>query len=121
MAYSYTWPPSLPQKPLKGFTEMVNATVLRTPMDSGVAKTRYRSKKPNKLSVSFVMTTQQVTTLDTFIRDTIKYTSRFGFTHPRTNQIVEVRILSEQEGQVYQCVYLAPDYWTITMQFEVLP
>lgn len=121
MAASYTWPIGLPQVPQKGFTESINANILRTTMDSGVAKIRYRSQKPNILNVSFIMTTTQVTTLDSFIESTIKYTKRFNFTHPRTQSTIEVRILTEQEGTLYQCAYLAPNYWTITMKFEVLP
>ena len=35
MAYTYTWPNTLPQSPQKGFTESIGALVIRTPMDAG--------------------------------------------------------------------------------------
>ena len=121
MAYTYTWPGTLPQSPQKGFTESVGALILRTPMDAGPAKERYRGKRANTMQVSFVMTTAQVATLETWIVDTIRGTARFGFTHPRKNTIVETRIVPQGDGELFTSGYLAPGYWNIALTFEILP
>lgn len=121
MAYAYTWPTSLPQSPQKGFTETGGALILRTPMDAGPAKQRYRGQRPQTMQVSFIMTTAQTQTLETFAKDTLKGTARFGFTHPRLQTIVETRIIPQGEGQLYSFTYLAPGYWTVSLQLEILP
>lgn len=118
---AYVWPGSLPQVPQKGFSETGGALIVRTPMDSGPAKQRTRGKLPSKLTISFIMTTAQVTTLETFVRDTIKGSARFEFPHPRTQQTVEVRMIPQGEGDLYTVSYLAPGYWSINTSFEVLP
>ena len=121
MAYAYTWPTTLPQTPQKGYTESGGVLILRTPMDAGPAKQRYRGKKPSTMQLSFIMTDSQVVTLENFATVTLKGTARFGFTHPRTKQIVETRILTQQDGILYNAAYLAPGYWTVSMQLEILP
>jgi hypothetical protein len=121
MAYSYVWPPSLPQVPQKGYSETGGVLMVRTPQDSGPAKMRYRGQKPQMLNVSFLMTTAQVSALDTFVKSTIRGTARFGFTHPRTGVVVEVRIVPQGEGEYYNMTYQAPGYYLVTTQFEVLP
>ena len=121
MAYSYVWPPSLPQVPQKGYSETGGVLVIRTPQDSGPAKMRYRGQKPQMLQVSFLMTGSQILVLDNFIKTTIKGTARFGFTHPRTGAVVEVRISPQGEGDYYTMTYQAPDFYLVSMQLEVLP
>lgn len=121
MAYAYVWPPGLPQVPQKGFTEKGGALILRTSMDAGVAKQRRRGLSPSQMNLSFIVTTAQVTVFENFINNTIKGVSRFGYPHPRTNNIVEVRIIPQGEGTLYNLTYLAPEYWTLSLQFEVLP
>lgn len=121
MAYTYVWPPTLPQSPQKGFTESIGALILRTPMDAGPAKERYRGKRSNTMQVSFIMTTAQVTALETWIVDTLRGTARFGFTHPRKATIVETRIVPQGDGELFKSTYLAPGYWNIALTFEILP
>jgi len=123
MAYSYIWPPGLPQVPQKGYTETGGANILSTNMDSGPAKRRYRGKRVQMLNVSFLMTTQELTTLETFVLgpSAIRGVARFGFPHPRTGSIVEVRIMPEGEGDLYNTSYTAPGYFTVTLTLEVLP
>jgi hypothetical protein len=123
MAYNYVWPATLPQVPQKGFTETGGANIVSTPMDQGIAKRRYRGKKPQTMQLSFIMTDAQVQTLETFVLgpNFIRSISRFGFTHPRTHQTVEVRLIPQGEGAMYNLSYLAPGYWTVSLQMEILP
>ena len=121
MAYSYVWPPALPQVPQKGYTETGGANILSTNMDSGPAKRRYRGKRSQTLNVSFLMTTKDVAALETFVETTIQGVARFGFPHPRTGVTREVRIMPEGEGNLYNTSYTAPGYFTVTLTLEVLP
>jgi len=121
MAYAYTWPGSLPQSPQKGFAETGGVLILRTPMDSGPAKQRRRGQRPQGLQLTFVMTTAQTVTLEEFVEITLQGTARFGFTHPRLNTTVEARIVPQDDGQMYTFTYLAPGYWTVSLQLEILP
>lgn len=121
MGYTWVWPLGLPQTPQKGYSETGGALILRTPTDSGPAKLRRRGKLASKLTLSFIMTTEQVGILEDFVNNSIKGTSRFGFPHPRTNQIIEARMLPSGEGELYTLQYLAPGYWTVNSIFEVLP
>jgi hypothetical protein len=121
MAYAYIWPSQLPQAPQKGFTETGGALVLRTQMDAGIAKQRRRGLSPQQMSTTFILTTEQVATFENFVSNTIKGVARFGFPHPRTQQVVEVRIISQSEGTLYNLTYLAPGYWTLALQLEILP
>lgn len=121
MAYSYIWPVTLPQKPNNNYSETSGVLLLRTTMDAGPAKLRRRGQRPATLQVTFEMSTAQVETLRAFTQDTLKGTARFGFTHPRTNEIVEVRIVPQQDGALFNIGYILPEFWTISMQMEVLP
>lgn len=121
MASVYSWPSTLPQKVEKGFSESIGLNVLRTPMDSGPAKMRVRSKRPSTMSVSFLFTTAQVAILEDFIANTIKGVYRFGFTHPRKQTIVDTRIVPTSDGQYFTSTYRAPGYWGISLTLEILP
>lgn len=118
-----TWPTAggFPQSVQKGYSENHGANIVRSPMDSGPAKQRYRGNRPSTLTVSFIMTTAHVSTLETFIRDTLRGTRRFAFTHPRTGATVEVRIVPQGSGDLYQLQYLAPGYYQTQLTLEVLP
>lgn len=120
MAYSYVWPATLPG-PQKGFTETGGVLVIRSPMDKGPAKIRKRGAKSSVLSLTFLMTETQVTTLENFIQNTIKGTARFGFTHPRKNTTVETRIVPQSEGEMYNLTYAAPGFYNVSLQLEILP
>ena len=121
MAYTYVWPVGLPQSPQKGFTESIGALIIRTPMDAGPAKQRYRGRRSNELQVSFVMTTAQVSTLENWIVNTLRGTARFGFPHPRTSTVVETRIVPQGDGELFKTAYLAPGYWSVSLKLEILP
>lgn len=121
MAYAYIWPITLPQKPNTNYSETDGVLVLRTGMDAGPAKMRRRGSRPSTMQVTFDMSTAQVEILRTFVQDTLKGTARFGFTHPRTNEIVEVRIVPQQEGSLFSVGYILPGFWSVSLQLEVLP
>ena len=67
------------------------------------------------------MSTAQVEILRAFVQDTLRGTMRFGFTHPRTLDVVEVRVVPQGDGQLYSISYLLPEYWQVSLQLEVLP
>lgn len=121
MAYTYIWPTTLPQIPLSNYSETSGVQVIRTSPDLGPAKQRRRAQRPDTLSVQFNMSTAQCELLRAFVQDTLQGVTRFGFTHPRTLTVVEVRIIPESGGSMYTTSYLAPNYWQISMQLEVLP
>jgi hypothetical protein len=123
VATSINWPTSnsFPQSPQKGFTESIAISVLRSPMDMGPAKQRRRGKRPSMLGVNFILTSAQVSTLETFVKDTIKGIYRFNFTHPRTSSSVEVRIVPQGDGEFYKLTYLAPGFYQTDLTLEVLP
>lgn len=121
MSTLYTWPPGLPQIPERGFTESVGVSVLRTPMDAGPAKMRKRFKRPSILNVSYLLTTAEISLLETFIFTTLQGVFRFNFPHPRTQQSVEVRIIPGSDSTYYTISYVAPGYWKVALQLEVLP
>jgi len=119
--YNFIWPTSLPQMPLDSYSETTGVSVIRTQPDSGPAKMRRRARRPDTLSVQYNMSTSQVETLRAFVQDTLRGTTRFGYTHPRTGSIVEVRIIPQGDGQMYTTSYILPDYWRVSLELEVLP
>lgn len=118
---NYVWPPALPQVPQRGFSESVGANIIRTPTDQGPAKQRRRSLRPSIMGVSFLMTTAQVAILQDFLYDTLQCVKAFDFTHPRTGYTVNTRVVPGQDGELFKSTYAAPGYWTITLNFEILP
>lgn len=115
------WHPSLPQSPQKDFTETIGINIIRSNMDSGPAKQRVRSRRPNQLSLSFIMTTSQTQTLESFILTDLKGTKRFDFTHPRTGAAVECRLVPQGDGEFYTLQYRAPGYYQVNLKFEIMP
>lgn len=118
-----TWPTvgNFPQSPQKGFVESVGINVVRSAMDAGPAKQRRRSSRPSTMDLSFILTTAQTQTLETFVTSTLEGVRRFNFLHPRLNTQVEARIVPQSEGEFFRLQYLAPGYWQTSMKFEILP
>lgn len=122
MATSFSWPGSLPQSPTKsGFAESFKASILRTPMDSGPAKMRYRGSLPGSFSAVFVMTSDQINTLKTFVFDTIRCTARFSFLHPITQAALEVRIVPSNDGEMFKYAPIGGTFYSVELILEVLP
>lgn len=121
MAYTFSWPSTLPDYPERGFQESVGALIQRTSMDAGPAKQRRRGARPDTMSVQYLMTTAQVAILESFVLDTLDATTRFGYLHPRKRVMVEVRVIPQQNGELFTVQYLAPGYCTVSLQLEILP
>lgn len=115
------WPTTLPQAPQKGYTETVGVNIIRSQPDAGPAKQRRRASRPNTMSISFIMTTEQTAILENFVKDDLSGVSRFRFPHPRLSTTIDARITPQQDGQFFQIQYLAPGYWTISLNIEILP
>lgn len=123
MAYSYVWPASLPKSPLaEGFSESRGARILRTPMDLGPAKQRRRGRRADVMPVSMAFTTAELATFETFVNTTLRGVARFGVPHPRTGAMVEVRLVPQEDGELYKLVPLAGRrVWRVSFTLEVLP
>jgi hypothetical protein len=118
-----SWPTanSFPQSPQKGFSESIGVNIIRSPMDAGPAKQRRRSQRPSTMDLSFILTTAQTQTLETFVFNDLEGVKRFNFQHPRLYTTVEVRIVPQSEGELFRLQYLAPGYWQASLKFEILP
>lgn len=81
------WPETLPQSPLNdGYSETMGNSVLRSDMDTGVAKTRRRtSASVRTMSARYILTADQAAALTVFFDVTVAGGSLpFTFPHPRT-------------------------------------
>lgn len=121
MATLINWPVGLPQTPTTDYSESGGVLMLVSPMDGGPAKMRKRGVKPTQLSLVFNMTTAQVATFKTFVENTIYGTYRFNFVHPRTGSSVEVRILPQDSGVLYNLSYLSPGRYKVQLAMEIMP
>lgn len=103
-----------------GYSETLGVLLLRTPTDAGPAKLRYRGRRPDVLTMTFLMNGAQVNTLDDFMRNTIAGVRRFDFTHPRTGRVVAVR-MTQSDGGSFQIARRGPDLWDVMLAMEVMP
>jgi hypothetical protein len=116
------WPAApFPQTPQRGYQETIGVNIIRSAMDAGPAKQRLRSKRPSSMSLQFLLTKTEVSELENWINNTIYGVRRFNFTHPRTKSTVECRLVPQGDGQFFTINYVAPDYYNVNLQFEVLP
>lgn len=115
------WPSSLPQMPLDNYSETTGVLIIRTQTDAGPAKMRRRGQRSDTLSVSYNMSTTQVAALRTFVQDTLQGVLRFSYPHPRTGSAVEVRIVPQGDGNLFNTSYILPNYYQVSLQLEVLP
>jgi len=115
----YSWPTSLPDKPLKqGFEESPPNTRVRTEMGVGPAKMRRRATAGVRVfKVNFLLTETQVQTLDDFVMSTLGGgLARFDWTHPRTGASAEFRF---RELPTYQPAL--GDRYRATATLELMP
>jgi len=121
MAYSYTWPGTLPSLPDTNYSETGGVNIIRSPMDAGPAKQRKRGNKPQVLQLTYTMSAAQVVIFEDFVKNTLKGTARFGVTHPRLATVVEARIVPQSGGDLYTITYINPMRYSVSFQIEILP
>lgn len=121
MAAAFTWPGSLPQRMNRDYSESGGVVMISSPTDTGPGKLRRRGNASNRLRCSCDMTKAQIATFEDFVKNTIKGTARFNFSHPRTELSIEVRFQPVSEGQLYTMSYIAPDLYQISFSLEVMP
>jgi hypothetical protein len=112
------WPPSLPAPNWTGFQETSPNVVIRTSMDVGPPKVRRRSTAGVRpLSMTFLLTKDDVSTLDTFYQTTLSGGSLpFDWTHPRTGAAVRVQFTASPSYQAQ-----GPLHYQAQCQMEILP
>ncbi len=116
-----TWPASLPEYPTRNYSEESGVIIIRTPMDSGLAKQRRRGQRPDVLNLQFEMTPEQVATLEVFTKETLVGVSRFNTKHPRKQTNIEVRIVPQDNGKLFDLSMIQLNLYSVTLQFEVIP
>lgn len=122
MAAAYTFPATLPVDPVTNdYSETMNINIIRTPMELGVAKQRRRSTMPTVFTLSYIYTDANLATLQTFVYDTIQGVRRFNFTHPRTKEAIEARIVPQSGGQMYKIIEMGVNNYIVSMTLEELP
>jgi hypothetical protein len=122
MAYSYSWPATLPQTVLRdGYSEAPGLLVETFPMDAGVSRTQFAGISPDLMPISMQFTTEQLGYLRTFVYDDVRGTSRFGFPHPRTREMVEVRFVPNGDKKIYSVSPIGYRLWQVTFTLWVLP
>jgi hypothetical protein len=131
---SASWPTSLPDKPVLGWTEKLGANSIRSQNEVGPASVRRRgTSAPSTFSMPFILTENQADTLMDFYQSTTasgvhKFTD---LAHPRTDSSsVEWRFLSPPEiscsekgtyfDPVSETSVNTPIY-TVTLALELLP
>jgi len=77
---------ALPQVPQKGFSESLGLNIIRSNPDAGPAKMRRKGTRVNTMDLSFIMTTAQCATLETFIEDTLLSTTAGALKLPKSCQ-----------------------------------
>lgn len=111
------WPTTLPNPLSEGYSETPPNIILRTEMDSGIAKIRRRyTAGVRQLSLSWLLTKTQVGTVDTFYVTTTLYGSlSFNITNPRTGTAVVARFKAPPD-------YSAVDInGRVSVKLEILP
>jgi len=125
----YTWPSTLPQLPLRGYTETGSVNIART--EDGM-KQRRLGELPGNLDLSYILTGTQVETLINFITVTLKGVRRFNFPHPRKGNQEQVRIV-DNGGTLCTITHIGTgsgtggaytkdtSYYTVNLNLEVIP
>lgn len=113
------WPEGLPTIAMeRSFVESPPDLKIRTEMDSGIAKVRRRfTSGVRPMSFDIPMTLDQVEIFDQFYsQDLASGALSVDFPHPRTGNMVEIRILG-----VPQYVPRGGLNWLVKLSVEVLP
>jgi hypothetical protein len=115
----YTWPASLPPKPLaNGYNEGFQDTVIRSKVESGASKARQRYTRLRRLiDVSFQLSTTQKTAFETFLGTIGGGALPYNWPHPLSGAAQVVQLTGAINGPKY----IAPNIWRVSFQIEVLP
>lgn len=112
-----TWP-SIPAFQINTYKESSPDNTIRSSMGIGVDKVRRRTTaSPYQISFQLILTTAQLTTLETFYNTTtVGGSVRFDFTHPRTGATVKARFVSPPSwSDIYARAY------RVEINLEILP
>ena len=72
----------------------------------------------SKMTVAAIMTDDQVSLFEDFVFTELgQATQPFNVTHPRTGEMIKVRMLGDQP---YQIAQHAPGWWRVTFEMMVL-
>lgn len=113
------WPVTLPQRPLTdSFVREYGDGLLRTEMETGIAKTRTRfTAVADKLTCVFRMSSAQVAVFRAwYVNEVGSGASRFTWTAPDTLSLADFRITKPP-----RVVLHAPGYWRVDLEMEQLP
>ncbi len=114
-----TWPVTLPQNVLvKGFSETLPDLVLRTPMESGPAKSRRRLSYNVRVIPCYIIVTQaQAAIFDTFYNTDLEGGAlSFDWVSPRTGVAASLHFTG-----VPKLTALSNQDWEIFMPLEIMP
>lgn len=119
------WPTTLPQNlRVTDHDETPPATILRTEMDAGPAKTRRRfSAMPRPFRGSLIMTREQLAIFDEFFNDTIEGGAlAFTWKLPRTATTWDVKITAQPTYRpTAPRAVDASDHWIVNLELETVP
>ena len=113
-----SFPASLPNPLVSGYSDTAPNLVIRTEMDQGPAKVRKRfTAGVRPMTVNFVLTEAQVAALDTFFETTIDGgAASFTMENPRTDQTESFRFTSPPQYQA-----ISYSHYNVTLSLEQLP
>lgn len=118
------WPLMLPQRPQKtGFQEKAPNNLIRSDMDTGPAKVRRRGgAKPWQVSASYVLTAEQLASLNLFATETIANGALcFDWPHPVRNEYVRARLVGGSDALYSPQPWGATLAWQVTLTIEWWP
>lgn len=123
------WPLTLPQTPLiSGYSETMPSTLLRSETETGPAKVRRRGNaKPVTVQASYILNTEQMELLDTFVYEIIGGGAVcFDWPRPRFKSgdggYVRARLIPASDGLYSRSVVdSTTDFWNVTLSLEIFP
>ena len=123
------WPLTLPQVPIiSGYTESMPSNLLRSEMETGPAKVRRRGNaKPITIKAPYILSTEQMEFLDTFVYETIGGGAVcFDWPRPRfysgDTRYVRARLVPASDS-LYDRTTVdgTTDFWSVTLTLEIFP
>ncbi len=120
------WPTSLPQRPQQGsYTHEVPCEVIRTNMETGPDKIRFRGgNMPEIVNASYIVTTAQKESLTTFLKKTTKSGAiYFDWPWPDSGRTIEYVLARVMADGNKLCTFtpIGPQHWKATIKLEIWP